>query len=97
MTNHICDQLCNIGPYQHYFDSPTTIIFTKKMVENVKLRQIIAKIYSTKKLLWGQSDIGLHGNTFVGVTSKSTNLAKIMFPGDMTIPIKFNKLERGTF
>ena len=37
---YICDQLCNIGPYLNmYFDGSMTI-----MVENLKLRQIIAYI-----------------------------------------------------
>ena len=75
------------------------------MVENVKLRQIIAKIDFLRTLqqeivLGENLTSGCHGNTLVGVTSKSTNLAKTTFlvswnPGH--IPIKFNKLERGTF
>ena len=55
------------------------------MVEKVKLRQIIAKIDFSR--IFHQKDFfefffenltcGCHGNMFVGVTSKSTNLAKI--------------------
>ena len=57
-------------------------IFTKKMVENVKLSQIVAKvdflrIFQQKGGFWENLTFGCHGNTFVGVTSKSTNPAKI--------------------
>ena len=52
------------------------------MVENVKLRQLIAKIdflrISQQKKNFGENlTSSCHGNTFVGVTLKSTNLAKI--------------------
>ena len=52
------------------------------MIENVKLRQIIAKIdflrmFQQKNNFWENLTSDCHGNTFVGVTSKSTNLAKI--------------------
>ena len=52
------------------------------MIENVKLRQIIAKIdflrmFQQKNNFGENLASGCHGNTFVGVTSKSTNLAKI--------------------
>ena len=51
------------------------------MVENVKLRKIIAKIdflriFQQKKNLCENLTSGCYGNTFVGVTSKSTNLGK---------------------
>ena len=57
-------------------------LFTKKMVENLKLRQIIAKIdflriFQQNKHNWENLTSGCHGNTFVGVMSKSTNLANI--------------------
>ena len=77
------------------------------MVENVKLRQIIAKnnfpgIFQQKENFSENLTASCHGNTFVGVTSKSTNLAKITpwfpwKPGHMTIPTKFDKLKRGPF
>ena len=73
------------------------------MVGNVKLRRIIAKsdfsrIFQQKENFFENLTRGCHGNMFVGVTSKSTNLAKITLkPGHMTIPIKFNKLKRGPF
>ena len=52
------------------------------MVENVKLRQIIAKInflcIFQQKANFGENwTSGRHGNMLVGVTSKSTYLAKI--------------------
>ena len=52
------------------------------MVENVKLRQIIAKInflciFQQKENFGENWTSGRHGNTLVGVTSKSTYLAKI--------------------
>ena len=57
-------------------------LFTKKMIENVKLRQIIAKsnfpgIFQQKENFSENLTSSCHGNRFVGVTSKSTNLAKI--------------------
>ena len=64
-----------------YFGSSMTII-TKKMIENVKLRQIIAEnnfpgIFQQKENFFENLTCGCHGNTLVGVTTKSTNLAKI--------------------
>ena len=52
------------------------------MVGNVKLSQIIAKIdflriFQQKENFWENLTSGCHGNAFVGITSKSTNLAKI--------------------
>ena len=52
------------------------------MIENVKLRKIIAKnnfpgIFQQEDNFSENLTSGCHGNTFVGVTSKSTNLAKI--------------------
>ena len=52
------------------------------MIENVKLRQIIAKnnfpgIFQQKENFNENLTSGCHGNMFVEVTSKSTNLAKI--------------------
>ena len=52
------------------------------MVENVKLRLIIDKIdfsriFQQKENIFENLTRGCHGNMFVGVTSKSTNLAKI--------------------
>ena len=52
------------------------------MIENVKLRQMIAKnycpgIFQQIENLSENLTSGCHGNTFIGVTSKSTNLAKI--------------------
>ena len=52
------------------------------MVENVKLRQIIAKsdfsrILQQQENFFENLTSGCHGYAFVGVTSKSTNLAKI--------------------
>ena len=52
------------------------------MIENVKLRRIIAKIdfsriFQQKENFFENLTPGCYGNTFVGVTSKSTNLAKI--------------------
>ena len=57
-------------------------LFTKKMVENVKLRQIIAqidflRIFQQIKIFLQNLTSGCHGNTFVRVTLKFTNLAKI--------------------
>ena len=57
-------------------------LFTKKMVENVKSRQIIAKIdfpriFQQKENLFENLTHCCYGNTFVRVTSKSANLAKI--------------------
>ena len=65
-----------------YFDSSMTII-TKKMVENVELRQIIAKIdfpriFQQKEICFENLTSGCHGYAFVGVTSKFTNLTKII-------------------
>ena len=53
------------------------------MVENVKLRQLIANIdflciFQQKENFWENLMFGSHGNTLVGVTSKFTNLAKII-------------------
>ena len=52
------------------------------MVENVKLRQIIAKIdfsiiFQQKDNFFEDLTPGCHGKAFVRVTSKSTNIAKI--------------------
>ena len=52
------------------------------MIENVKLRQIIAKnyfqgIFQQKENFSENLTSSCHGNTFVGVKSKSTNLDKI--------------------
>ena len=52
------------------------------MIENVTLRQIIAKnnfpgIFQQKDNFSENLTSGCHGNTFVGVTSNSTNLATI--------------------
>ena len=52
------------------------------MIENVKLRQVIAKnnfpgIFQQKENFSENLTSGCHGNSFVGVTSKSINLAKI--------------------
>ena len=52
------------------------------MGENVKFRQIFVKIFFSrifqeKENLDKNLIRGCHGNAFVGVTSKSTNLAKI--------------------
>ena len=52
------------------------------MIENVKLRQIIVKnnfpgIFQQKDNFSENLTSGCHGNTFVGVKSKSTKLAKI--------------------
>ena len=57
-------------------------LFPKKMIENVKLKQIIAKnnfpgIFQQKENFFENLTSGCHGNKFVGVTSKSTNLTKI--------------------
>ena len=56
--------------------------FTKKTAENVKLRQIIAKIdfsriFQQKENFFENLTCAFHGNTFAVVSSKSTNLAKI--------------------
>ena len=77
------------------------------MIENVKLRQIIAKnnfpgIFQQKENFSENLTSGCHGNTFVGVTLKSTNLAKISLLVSMETwlhdnPKKFNKLKRGPF
>ena len=53
-----------------------------KMVENVKFRQIIAKnefprIFQQNEKFFEKRTSGCRGYAFVGVTSKSTNLAKI--------------------
>ena len=61
-----------LGLINMYFDSSITI---KKMVENVILRQMIGnknwqQEFFNNKIIFGE-------NTFVGVMSKSTNLAKI--------------------
>ena len=52
------------------------------MIENVKLRQTVAKnifpsIFPQKENFSENQTSGCHGNMFVRVTSKSTNLAKI--------------------
>ena len=52
------------------------------MIENVRLRQIIAKIdflsiSQQKENFLENLTSGCHGNMFVGVMSKSTNLPKI--------------------
>ena len=52
------------------------------MVEKVKLRRIIAKIdfsrmFYQKENCFENLRCGCHGNMFVGVMSKSSNLAKI--------------------
>ena len=52
------------------------------MVENVKLRQIITNIdflsiFQQKDNFVENLTSGCHGNAVAGVTSKSTNLAKI--------------------
>ena len=52
------------------------------MIENVKLRQIIAEnnfsgMFQQKEIFSENLTSGCHGSTFVGVTSKSINLAKI--------------------
>ena len=52
------------------------------MIENVKLRQIVAKnnfpgIFQQKENFSENLTSGCHGNMSVGLTSKSTNLAKI--------------------
>ena len=76
------------------------------MAGNVKLRQIIAKIDFLRifqvNFVENLTSV-CHGNTFVRVMPKSTNLAKIMrlvsmetWLAYMTIPIKFNKLKRGS-
>ena len=54
------------------------------MVENVKLRKMIAKIdflriFQHKENFGENLTSGCHGNTSVSLTSKSTNLAKITF------------------
>ena len=54
------------------------------MVENVKLRHIIAKkdfprIFQQEENFFENLTSGYHGNAFGGVTSKSTYLAKITF------------------
>ena len=54
----------------------------KKMVENVKLKRIIAKIdfsriFQLKEIFLKNLTCCCHGYTFVGVISKSKNLAKI--------------------
>ena len=77
------------------------------MVENVKLRRIIAnidfsRIFQQKENFFENLTRGCHGNTFVGVSSKSTNLAKIALLVSMETwshdnSDKFNKLKRGTF
>ena len=61
-----------------YFDSSMTIIY----YENVKFRQIITKnefprIFQQKENFLKNLTSGCRGYTFVGVTSKSTNLDKI--------------------
>ena len=52
------------------------------MVENIKLRQIIAKIdfmiiLQQKREFWEQLTSSCNGNMFVGVMSKPTDRAKI--------------------
>ena len=52
------------------------------MVENVKLRRIFAnidfsRIFQQKENFFNNLTRGCHANMFVGVTSKSTNVAKI--------------------
>ena len=56
----------------------------EKIVENVKLRQIIAKIdflltFQQKENVFENLTSGCHGNAFFGVTSKSTQFATINF------------------
>ena len=62
--------------------SEVVVKWVSTVIENVKLRQIIAKnnfpgIFQQKENFSENLTSGCHGNTFVGVTSKSTNLAKI--------------------
>ena len=52
------------------------------MAENVKFRQIIAKIdflkiFQQKEIFLENQTFGCHGNAFVGIMSKSRNLPKI--------------------
>ena len=52
------------------------------MVENVKFRHIVVKndflrIFQQKENFGENLTSGCHGNAFVGVTSKSTNVVKI--------------------
>ena len=67
------------------------IIITKRqMVENVKLGRTIAKIdylriFQQKRNFWENLTSSCHDNTFVGVMSKSTNLAKITLLVSMDI------------
>ena len=71
------------------------------MVENVEMRQIIAKIdfsriFQLKENFYENLTPSCHGNAFIWVTSKSTNLAKSLSwfpwkPDHMTIPIKNDK------
>ena len=77
------------------------------MEENVKLRQIITNIdfqsFFQQKENFGENlTFGCLGNELVGVTLKPPNLPISLSwfpwkPGHMTIPIKFDKLKRGTF
>ena len=60
------------------------------MVEIVKFKQIIAKIEflrisQQKEIFFLNLTSGCHGNAFVSVTSKSTNLAKIILLVSMEI------------
>ena len=55
-------------------------LFTKKKEENVKLRQLInfPRIFQQKEKFFENLTSGCYGNAFVGVTSKSPKLAKII-------------------
>ena len=58
------------------------------MVENVKLRQIIAKpdfprMFQQKENFFENLTSGCNGNTFVGVMSNSTYLAKFTLGSSM--------------
>ena len=90
-----------------YFDSSMTIIYyengCKCKIEAIVVKIDFLRIFQQKENFWENLTCGCHGNTFDGVTSKSTNLVKITplwfpwKPGHMTISIRFNKLDRGTF
>ena len=56
-------------------------LFTKNIATNIQLRQIISKVdfprtFKQKVNVFETLTSGCHGNTFVGVKSKSTNLAE---------------------
>ena len=82
-------------------------LFTKKMVLNVKLRQIIANIdflciFQQKENFGGNLTSGCHGNALVGLMSNSTNLAKITLLVSIETWSRDNseknyKLKRGPF